>query len=224
MNTRLVEIVVTLTLFVPNAFAAPEAVAWNGHHLNEVRNLESLPKTVQDALSVEATGLMGIADRGGRFNVTDVVNPKLPMRRFLLAGVDGDSALVAIEHGGRGYRIEATLYIETKGKLVARRQWPLSDAPKHLGALIRSIEAAPQKVSTREEAESIAKAYFSLHVGCGAYTGISESSAAWIVEGRFGFGGIPITGFFIDKETGRITSPIGPSYANQDEMRLKAPK
>lgn len=99
---------------------------------------------------------------------------------------------------------------------------PLSAETEVLTAL--KPPEAQHGVRSRKEAERIAQSYFALHVGCGAYTGISESREAWIVEGKFGFAGEPIEGFFIDKKTGRITSPIGPSYANETEMRSNAPK
>jgi hypothetical protein len=72
------------------------------------------------------------------------------------------------------------------------------------------------------EAERIAKAYFLLHVGCGNFSEISAGQDAWIVEGRFGRGARPIHGFLIDRRSGAITSPIGPSFkAPQDMLRAK---
>lgn len=63
-----------------------------------------------------------------------------------------------------------------------------------------------------DEAQNIAKAYFLYNVGCGAYTGVTDAENKWNVQGGFGYSGDPIVGFFIDKQTGAITSPIGPSY------------
>ena len=57
------------------------------------------------------------------------------------------------------------------------------------------------------EARIIADAYFKMHVGCGVYEGISDSSEAWVVDGKYGYAGDPIRGFFINKKTGAITSP-----------------
>jgi len=68
------------------------------------------------------------------------------------------------------------------------------------------------------EATNIAEAYFLLHVGCGNYSGISELPDSWVVEGQFGYAGDPIRGFLIDKRTGAITSPIGPSYVRPSDM------
>ncbi|WP_145985379.1 hypothetical protein [Marilutibacter maris] len=71
---------------------------------------------------------------------------------------------------------------------------------------------------SRTEANDIAEAYFLQHVGCGNYSGISELPDSWVVEGQFGYAGEPILGFLINKQTGAITSPVGPSYARPGDM------
>lgn len=71
---------------------------------------------------------------------------------------------------------------------------------------------------TRAEANDIAQAYFLHHIGCGNYAGISDAPGAWVVEGRFGYAGEPIRGFLIDKRSGAITSPIGPSHARPEDL------
>ena len=71
---------------------------------------------------------------------------------------------------------------------------------------------------SRTEANDIAEAYFLRHVGCGNYAGISELADSWVVEGQFGYAGEPIRGFLINKQTGAITSPVGPSYSHPREM------
>ena len=65
---------------------------------------------------------------------------------------------------------------------------------------------------SRAEAEIIAQSYFARNVGCGAFTGIQDGGDCWIVDGKFGFAGELIKGFFIDKHSGKVTSPVGPSY------------
>ena len=87
-----------------------ESVEWAGHIFHEVRNLKELPAGVQSALGVGKSGLDGIADHGGKYNPTDVILSDLPMRRFLFAGVDGDATLVAVEHGGEGWRLDVILF------------------------------------------------------------------------------------------------------------------
>jgi hypothetical protein len=87
-------------------------------------------------------------------------------------------------------------------------------------ALLSTVDASDGV--TRGEADTIAEAYFAKHVGCGAYSGISNGDASWVVEGKHGFGGDPIKGFLIDKKTGQITSTVGPSYAHPNDMLKEA--
>src|SRR5579864_4414413 len=88
-----------LVLLESCAETPPENVEWFCHTLHEVRSLNALPPNLQMALGVGHSGLEGIADGNGKFNQTDVVDSELPMRRFLVAGLGADTALVAIEHG-----------------------------------------------------------------------------------------------------------------------------
>ena len=66
---------------------------------------------------------------------------------------------------------------------------------------------------SKSEAELIAECYFEMNIGCGAFTGIQNGGDHWIVDAKFGYAGTPVKGFQIDKGTGKIKSPIGPSYA-----------
>lgn len=71
---------------------------------------------------------------------------------------------------------------------------------------------------SKSEAELIAECYFHLNVGCGMFTGIRDGDDYWIVDGAFGYAARPIVGFQISKSTGKVTSPIGPSYATPSQM------
>ena len=71
---------------------------------------------------------------------------------------------------------------------------------------------------SKSEAELIATCYFYQQVGCGGFTGVRDGGAFWIVEGAIGFAARPIQGFHIAKSDGKITSPIGPSYATPFEI------
>jgi hypothetical protein len=66
---------------------------------------------------------------------------------------------------------------------------------------------------SQSEAEIIAACYFRKNIGCGAFNRIENGNGFWIVNASFGYSAIPVKNFRIDKRTGRITSPIGPSYA-----------
>jgi hypothetical protein len=75
----------------------------------EAQSLRELPPGIQVLLGV---GLGahdgGIADRGEAFNNGDVVTPASPpQRRFALGLVNGDTALIAVEQGGRGHGVAA---------------------------------------------------------------------------------------------------------------------
>ena len=71
---------------------------------------------------------------------------------------------------------------------------------------------------SKTEAELIAECYFHQNVGCGAFTGIQDGGDFWIVDAKFGYAATPVKGFHIDKNSGKIKSPIGPSYANPFEI------
>jgi hypothetical protein len=71
---------------------------------------------------------------------------------------------------------------------------------------------------SKPEAEIIAECYFHQNVGCGSFTGIRDGGTFWIVDGVVGYAAQPIEGFQIDKRSGKIKSPIGPSYATPFEI------
>jgi hypothetical protein len=78
-----------------------EQVSWT-----EAQSLRELPAGIQALLGV-GLGLAGIADRGETFNETDVTDDSMPRRRFVLAVLSGDTAMVALEQGGRMYSVRA---------------------------------------------------------------------------------------------------------------------
>src|SRR5689334_19546880 len=71
---------------------------------------------------------------------------------------------------------------------------------------------------SQSEAEIIGQSYFAKNVGCGAFNGIRDGGDRWIVDGTFGYAAKPLKGFFIDKSSGKLTSPVGPSY--DDPLRI----
>ena len=112
-------------------------VEWRGRPLREVHSVAQIPALVRLSLGVDRPGLDGVADRGRPFNATDVVDQRVPMRRFLVAGQDGDTWLVAIEHGGRGYSVEVFLFIAQQP--TPREKWVLLDRPTNLAEVVRQI-------------------------------------------------------------------------------------
>jgi hypothetical protein len=110
-----------------------------GLPLREARSLESLPTQVNSLLGRGRDGLEGIADRNGKFNVTDVVDDKLPMRRFVLAGFNDGCALVAVERGGRGHWFEVLAFERTNGKWQVRQRWSIDAMPHSLQELRQHV-------------------------------------------------------------------------------------
>jgi len=116
-----------------------ESVAFAGHHFREVRTLGALPSSVRAILGVGKPGLDGIADAGGKYNITDVVDSRYPMRSFVVAGVDDGAALVALERGGIGWSVAATLYSNTARTPSVDKTWGLFESPHSLRALIEHL-------------------------------------------------------------------------------------
>ena len=118
-----------------------EKIQWAGHALSEVRTLRKLPPAIQAVLGVGTPGMGGIADRNGKYNATDVVFFSHPMRRFLIAGLDGDTTLVAIERGGIGWNVEVSLF----NKTAVERNWTLFKSPKTLRELVDLLAACEER-------------------------------------------------------------------------------
>jgi hypothetical protein len=112
-----------------------EKIQWAGYALSEVRTLRELPADIQAVLGVGTPGVDGIADRNGEYNATDVVDSRLPNRRLLFAGLDGDTTLVAVEHGGRGWRVEVALF----KKSAPEGKWTLFKSPTTLRELMDQL-------------------------------------------------------------------------------------
>jgi hypothetical protein len=93
-----------------------------------------------------------------------------------------------------------------------------SSPTKELRAKLKAITTGDG--ISNSEAELIAKCYFHQNVGCGGFTGIRDGGEYWIIDGAFGYAAEPIVGFRIDKESGKVISPIGPSYASPSELFL----
>jgi hypothetical protein len=137
--TARVSVLVMFGLFASGCTSesTSSTIRWQGHVLQEVRSLGQVPVVLQAALGAGQPGLGGVADRGQPFNHTDVVDQQLPMRRFLVAGHDGRTWLVAVEHGGRGYSVEVLLFATEAPP--ATKRWVLLDRPDTLAEVVRQI-------------------------------------------------------------------------------------
>jgi hypothetical protein len=123
-----------------------EGVHWIAHTFREVTTLRALPPGVQTALGAGKPGLDGIADRHGIYNSTDVVYFDFPTRRFLVAGLASDATLVAVEHGGRGWNVEVTLFSDIGGKAAVQQTWTLFESPRTLRDLVDRLSKHEAKV------------------------------------------------------------------------------
>jgi hypothetical protein len=107
----------------------------------DAQSLRELPAGIQALLGVGLGEEGGIADRGGRFNAGDVVGKGLPQRRFALGAVNGDTAVVAIEQGGRGYSV-ATVEFRQMGATWEPVRCTLgNEPPRRSTELLDSVSA-----------------------------------------------------------------------------------
>ena len=107
--------------------------------LTEARSLETLPRQLNSVLGRDRGGLEGIADRNGKFNVTDVVDDKLPMRRFVLAGLSASCAIVAVERGGRAHTYEVVAFEHINARWRVAQRWSMNAAPRSLQELVAHV-------------------------------------------------------------------------------------
>ena len=77
-----------------------------------VTSIRGLPLGVRDGLqTLFGSQALDIAEPGAEFQVTDVVvNPKLPIRRLVLAGCSTDHCLVYYERGGIAHNWHVALF------------------------------------------------------------------------------------------------------------------
>jgi hypothetical protein len=139
-NRILLFVTILPALFSACTNREPGGAKWRGQWFQEVRSIRSLPVRIQNALGVGKPGLDGIADRGGKFNATDRIDSSLPQRRFILAGLSSDSVLVVVAHGGRGYHVQASLFLLASGDASPGEIWTLANEPESLDALAKQLD------------------------------------------------------------------------------------
>ena len=111
------------------AQASGQAAATGSGSWTEAQSLRELPAGIQALLGV-GLGADGIADRGEDFNEGDVRADNMPTRRFALAVVHGDVAMVAVEQGGRAYAVNAVEFRQAGAVWDAVRCAPLNELPR----------------------------------------------------------------------------------------------
>src|SRR5262245_40596960 len=81
-----------------------------------VGTVQQIPPAVIADLSARMQHDPRLANPGERFNRTDVVDSRYPMRRLVLAGLGARSWFVSYEHGGRGYHRHLVVYAQRDGR------------------------------------------------------------------------------------------------------------
>ncbi|MCS0616284.1 hypothetical protein NX783_26440 [Massilia kyonggiensis] len=104
----------------------------------EARSLRELPAGIQALLGV-GLGLAGIADRGADFNETDAIDDSMPRRRFVLGVVNGGTAMVALEQGGRVYAVRAVEFRQAGATWDAVRCAPMESVPRRSTELVGAL-------------------------------------------------------------------------------------
>lgn len=105
----------------------------------EAQSLRELPAGIQALLGVGLGEEGGIADRGDRFNIGDATGSGLPQRRFALGAVNGDTVVVAVEQGGRGYHVQTMEFRQTGATWEPVRCTVGVAAPRRSAELLESI-------------------------------------------------------------------------------------
>ena len=118
---------------------ADENIDCSGVSFSEAHSLAELPAEVGALLGKDRPGSGGIADRNGKFNLTDALMPgeeQLPFRRFSLAGVSANCILVAVEHGGRGYSVELWAFERNSDHWYGKKRPNMFSVPPYLQEII----------------------------------------------------------------------------------------
>ena len=140
-----VAVMLLLLALIKDAVASDIDRVLDRRSLVQVRTLDGLPRDVNALLGQGKGGPDGIADRGQPFNKTDVVDSRLPMRRFIVGGSSLSAVLVAYEQGGRGSSVQALGFVLEPSGWKQIGQWTLKSTPYTLFGLIELI--APSRSS-----------------------------------------------------------------------------
>src|SRR5258708_235783 len=117
--------------------------------LVEVRVLKALQSDVSALLVREKIGTDGIAAvREGR-TTTQVPDPRLPARRFLIAGVSANYLLVAYEEADSGYPARAAAYRRDRAGWTQVGEWPLMRRPYSLNELVQLVNSPDREGSQK---------------------------------------------------------------------------
>ena len=120
--------------------AASADPSFDTRSLVKVESVDGMPKDVRTALGRQKAGIDGIADAWKKFNATDVIDSRLPMRRFIVGGASSASALVAYEQGGHSYSIHAVAFYLQDWGWTKVAEWTLNEKPRTFGGLLEIVD------------------------------------------------------------------------------------
>ena len=112
----------------------------------EAESVHELPAGIQVLLGVGLPTIDGgIADHGEAFNSGDVrTSDSPPQRRFALGIVNGDTALVAVEKGGRGYSVQTVEFKQVGAVWAPVRCAVTFKVPRAGTELLETLAAHPR--------------------------------------------------------------------------------
>jgi len=76
-----------------------------------------------------------------------------------------------------------------------------------LYASVLALNLPAQAAIDHDQALAMARADFAQRAGCGGVDGVTETTHTWVIDAKIGYAGNQVEGYFIDKETGKITVP-----------------
>ena len=83
---------------------------WLQADYEPLKSLKAVPAAVLTALLLKMPYDSRLADRGEKFNATDVIDSRLPRRRFIFAGRSAQFILVCYEHGGYSHHYHLAVF------------------------------------------------------------------------------------------------------------------
>jgi len=90
--------------FMPDGFTQAAREEFLNRDFTIVKNVRVLPVPVLEAFIEQGGSRLVMANPGEKFEATDfIVDPSLPRRRLIFAGVSGDRCFIHYERGGRGH-------------------------------------------------------------------------------------------------------------------------
>ncbi len=100
-----------------------------------VVRMDRIPESVRAGLFHLMKYDPRLADKGERFNSTDLVDSRLPMRRLIFAGGTATAWFVYYEHGGRGYHRHLVIFALDGGLATCRYSCDVQEYVKNVSQL-----------------------------------------------------------------------------------------